>query len=81
MEKKSTLKNVKCSKLAPRYCGSFKIMARIDPIEYQMALPTHMEFHDVFHVSLLKKYVYDPKHVIDWNLLQVETEGEFLSEP
>jgi hypothetical protein len=35
----------------------------------------------VFHVSLLKKYVHDPNHVIDWTVIQVEPEGEFHPEP
>ena len=56
-------------------------MARIGPVAYWLALPTHIKFHDVFHVSLLNKYVYYPKHVIDWNPLQVEPEGEFFPEP
>ena len=37
--------------------------------------------HNVFYASLLKKYVYDTKHVIDWSLLQVEPEGKFSPEP
>jgi hypothetical protein len=36
-----------------------------------------MHIHNVFHVSLLKKYVPDTNHVIDWNVIQVEPEGEF----
>jgi hypothetical protein len=36
-----------------------------------------MNVHNVFHVSLLKKYIHDPNHVIDWHLIQVETEGDF----
>ena len=31
--------------------------------------------------SLLKKYIYDTKHVVDWSLLQVELEGKFVHEP
>jgi len=38
---------------------------------YMLALPTHIRIHDVFHVSLLKKYVYDPRHVIRWHDTQV----------
>jgi hypothetical protein len=40
-----------------------------------LALPTSMTVHNVFHVSLLKKYITDANHVIDWNLIQVEQEG------
>jgi len=40
-----------------------------------------MKFHDVFHVSLLKIYVKDVDHVIDWSVLKVEARGEFLLEP
>ena len=40
-----------------------------------LALPTSMIVHNVFHVSLLKKYIPDANHVIDWNVIQVEQEG------
>jgi hypothetical protein len=40
-----------------------------------------VKVHDVFHVSLLKKYIHDPAHVVDWNMIQVEPEGEFPEEP
>ena len=39
---------------------------------YELALPAHGRVHNVFHASLLNKYVYDTKHVNDWSLLQVE---------
>ena len=57
--------NGKMQQAGQKYCGPFKILARIGLIPYQLALPTHIKVHDVFHVSLLNKYVYDPKHVID----------------
>ena len=34
-----------------------------------------------FHVSLLKKYVHDTNHVIYWDVIQVEPEGEFQTKP
>eukprot|EP00253_Pinus_taeda_P020913 PITA_20913 len=79
--KKSTLQWSGCTKLAPRFCGSFQILARIGPVAYQLALPNHIRVHNVFHVSILKKYIYDPKHIISWQDIQVEPEGEFLVEP
>ena len=39
-----------------------------------------MRDHNVFHVSLLKKYVHDPNHMINWNVIQVESKGEFQVE-
>jgi hypothetical protein len=42
-----------------------------------LALPASLSIHNVFHVSLLKKYVPDANHVIDWNVIQVEQEGDF----
>ena len=35
-------------------------------------MPANIRIHNVFHVSLLKKYINDPTHMIDWNLVQVE---------
>ena len=48
---------------------------------YKLALPPHFKVHDVFHVSLLKRYVHDASHIIDWTVVQVEPEGDFLPEP
>eukprot|EP00253_Pinus_taeda_P002781 PITA_02781 len=79
--KRSTLQWSGCTKLAPRYCGPFQILARVGPIAYQLALPSHIRVHNVFHVSVLNKYVYDPRHVIRWQEIQVEPEGEVLVEP
>eukprot|EP00253_Pinus_taeda_P010865 PITA_10865 len=57
------------------------ILDRVGPVAYQLALPSHIKIHNVFHVSVLKKYVYDPKHVIRWQDVRVESEGEVLVEP
>eukprot|EP00253_Pinus_taeda_P027064 PITA_27064 len=79
--KKSTLQWSGCAKLAPRFCGPFQILGRIGPVAYQLALPSHIRVHNVFHVSVLKKYIYDPKHIISWQDIQVEPEGEFPVKP
>ena len=46
-----------------------------------LELPTSMSIHNVFHVSLLKKYIPDVNDVIDWNVIQVEQEGTFQVHP
>jgi hypothetical protein len=37
-----------------------------------VGFPASMSIHNIFHVSLLKKYIPDGNHVIDWNVIQVE---------
>ena len=65
----SSLKLGNCSKLAVRYCGPFEILERIGHVAYMLAFPTSLIIHNVFHVSLLKKYVPNDNNVIDWNLI------------
>jgi hypothetical protein len=66
---KNSLKLGNCSKLAARYCGAFEILERIGPIVYMIALPASMYVHNVFHVSIPKKYMSDVNNVIDWNVI------------
>jgi hypothetical protein len=66
--RKHSLKLGNCVNMAQRFCGPFEILARIGPVAYQFALPSNLKIHNVFHVSLLKKYIHDPTHMIDWNL-------------
>ena len=65
----SSLSLGRCGKLTPWFFGPFEILAKRGPVAYELALPAHIRFHNVFHASLLKRYVYDTKHVIDWSLL------------
>ena len=46
-----------------------------------MALPPYIKIHDVFHISLLKKYVVDQSHIINSNNVQAKPEGEFHMKP
>lgn len=79
--KKSTLRWNTCAKLAPRFCGPFQILERVGLVAYRLALPGHIQVHNVFHVFVLKRYIHDPKHVIHWQNFQVELDNEFLVEP
>ena len=61
--------------------GHFEILARIGPVAYQLALPPYIRIHDVFHIPLLKKYVVDQYHIINWHNVQVGPEGNFHTNP
>ena len=37
--------------------------------------------HEVFHVSMLRKYTLDPAHVVDWGQIEVDTDGTFEEGP
>ena len=37
--------------------------------------------HEVFHVSVLRKYTPDPAHVVDWEEITVDTYGTFEEGP
>jgi len=44
-------------KLAPKFYGPYRIIKKIGPVVYQLALPPKAKIHNVFHVSVLKKWV------------------------
>ena len=63
-------------KLSPRVIGPFEILERIGTVAYQLALPPSMSsVHEVFHVSMLRTYIPDPAHVVDWGQIEVDTDG------
>ena len=60
-------------KLSPRFIEPFKILERVGSVAYKLALPPSLSsVHDVFHVSMLRKYIADPTHVIDYKPLEIE---------
>nr|XP_027067020.1 uncharacterized protein LOC113692707 [Coffea arabica] len=55
----------KGKKLQPRYIGPFNILQQIGNVAYRLEQPASLSrIHDVFHVSLLKKYHPDPTHIL-----------------
>jgi len=67
--------------VVPRCYGPIEVLTWIGPLAYQLALPSNLKIHNFFHVSLLKIYIHDPTHIIDWNMVQVEPEGKFQAKP
>ena len=55
----------KKSKLSPRFIGPYEVMEKEGPIAYRLALPPDLEkIHNVFHVSMLRRYRSNPSHVV-----------------
>ena len=78
MLKRGVVRFGKRGKLSPRFIGPFETLERIDTVAYRLALPPSMSgVHEVFHVSMLRKYTLDPAHVVDWGQIEVDTNGTF----
>ncbi|XP_022929942.1 uncharacterized protein LOC111436398 [Cucurbita moschata] len=57
----------KKGKLSPRFIGPFDVLERVGLVAYRLALPpTLIAVHNVFHVSMLRKYTPDPSHVFEY---------------
>ena len=60
-----------------QYIDPFKILKKIGPVAYRLELLDDLEWiHDVFHVSMLRKYISDPSHVLEASLVELK---EYLS--
>ncbi|OMO91869.1 reverse transcriptase [Corchorus capsularis] len=69
-------------KLSPRYVGPFEILDKIGEVAYRIALPPQLSsVHNVFHVSMLRKYVPDPSHVVDYEPLEVREDLTYPEHP
>ena len=72
----------KKGKLAPRYIGPFEILNCVGKVAYELALPPqYHHIHNVFHVSLLKKYNPDSRHVIEYEPVNIQTDLSYVEQP
>ena len=63
----------KNGKLSPRFVGPFEILKCISKVAYKLVLlPTLAGVHNVFHVSMLRRYIPDPSHVLNYKRLKIK---------
>ena len=63
---KGVIRFQKRVKLNLRYIGPFRILERIGLVAYRLELSLELSrIHNVFHVSMLRKYISDPSHAIE----------------
>ena len=70
---KSVLRFGKRGKLSLRYIGPYEIVSKVGPVAYKLKLPPELSrIHDTFHVSMLRKYIPDPSHVLREQPMQLK---------
>ena len=79
MPKREVVKFGKRGRLLPRFIGPFEILERVGIVAYRP--PSMSGVHEVFHVSMLRKYTPDPAHVVDWGQIEVDTDRTFEEGP
>ncbi|KAA0041238.1 pol protein [Cucumis melo var. makuwa] len=79
---KGVLRFERRGKLSPCYVRPFEILERIGPVAYCLVLPPLLSaVHDVFHVSMLRKYVPDPSHIVDYEPLEIDENLSYTEQP
>ena len=63
----------KKGKLSRKFIGIFEIVQWVGECVCHLALPPSLSgVHDIFHVLMLRKYIIDPSHVLDYSGLQLD---------
>ena len=79
---KGVMRFGKKGKLSPRYVGPFQILRRIGRTAYKLALPPSMDkVHHVFHVSMLRKYLYDESHIMEPQTVDIGRDLSYSEQP
>ena len=79
---KGVLRFGRHGKLRPRYIGPYEIIARVGLVAYRLDLPPELsKVHNVFHVSMLRKYILDPSHVLRDQPIELKDNLTYKEQP
>ena len=70
------------NKLSPRFIEPFQILDYMGEVAYRLAMPPQLaNVHNVFHISMLRKYEPDSSHVLVWNDLPLKQDASYKVQP
>ena len=79
---KGTIHFDKKGKLNQHFIGPYEVIEKIGPVAYRLSLLSKLsQVHNVFHVSMLKRYRSDPNHVITSQLIEVQDDLSYIEKP
>ena len=69
-------------KLNPRFIGAYKVIEKVGPVAYWLAISPELEkIHNIFHVSMLRRYRSDPSHVVSSEIIELRLDLTYEEEP
>ena len=80
--RKGVVRFGKRGKLNPRYIGPFEIVDGIGLVAYKLDLPEEFSrVHNVFHISMLRKYIPDSSHVLETPEIELRDDLSYEEQP
>ncbi|KAA3485104.1 DNA/RNA polymerases superfamily protein [Gossypium australe] len=80
--RKKVLRFGEKGKLSSRFIGPYEVIERIGLVAYRLALPSDLaKIHNVFHVSMLRRYRSNPLHVITTETIDIQPDLTYDEEP
>ena len=65
--------------LSMRFIGPFKILKRMGKVAYELVLPPNLQqVHNIFHVSMLRKYNPETSHVIENEMVEIQPDLSYV---
>ncbi|KAK6144718.1 hypothetical protein DH2020_021538 [Rehmannia glutinosa] len=71
----------KRGKLNPRNVGPYEVLERVGRVAYRLALHQECRIHNVFHVSMLRRYMPDPSHVVNYETIKLDKQLSYEKKP
>ena len=69
-------------KLSPRFIGPYELIEKVGSVAYRLTLTLELEkIHNVFHVSMLRRYRSDPSHVVSFETIELKPNLTYEDEP
>ena len=72
----------KKGKLSHRFIGPYEVIEKVGLVAYRLALPPELEkIHNVFRVSMLRRYMSDPSNVVSSETIELRLDLRYEEEP